>query len=519
MLNIASNLVRNARLFPDKIAVHAGAQSLTYAQLDAAANQLANGLRGLGIRPYDKVALSCPNLAYFPIAYYAILKAAAVVVPINILLKAPEIAYHLDDSDARVYLCFEGSAELPMGQEGWDAFNCTDACEHFFLMTANPAAPSPIEGSKTLVQLMHGQPSTGETAHTAPEDTAVILYTSGTTGTPKGAELSHSNLAMNTMCCVALTKLDSSDVQLIALPLFHTFGQTVQMNAVVATGAAMVLMVRFEPDAVFEAMARYGVTIFCGVPTMFIGLVNSPDAAEKQDLKAIASRLRLGVSGGAPMPVAVLRQFEKSFGVVILEGFGLSETSPVATFNHLDSERIPGSIGQAIVGVEVAIFNDSDEPVADGVDGEIVVRGHNVMKGYYKRPEATAQAIRNGWFHTGDIGRRDANGNFFVVDRIKDMVIRGGFNVYPREIEEVLMTHPALALVAVIGVPHPVHGEEIKAVVVLRPGHSLAPDELVDWCRERMAAFKYPRIVEIVDALPMTATGKILKRALRDRPA
>ena len=211
-----------------------------------------------------------------------------------------------------------------------------------------------------------------------------------------------------------------------------------------------------------------------------------------------------------------MQKFEKNFGVIILEGFGLSETSPVATFNHLDSERIPGSIGQAIVGVEVAIFNDADEAVADGVDGEIVVRGHNVMKGYYKRPEATAQAVRNGWFHTGDIGRRDENGNFFVVDRIKDMVIRGGFNVYPREIEEVLITHPAIALVAVIGVPHPVHGEEVKAVVVLRPGHSLAPDELVDWCRERMAVFKYPRIVEIVDALPMTATGKILKRALRD---
>ncbi len=515
MINIASNLVRNAALYPDKIALFAGAQSLTYAQLDAAANQLANGLRGLGIRPNDKVALSCPNLAYFPIAYYGILKAAAVVVPLNILLKAPEIAYHLDDSDARVYLCFEGSAELPMGEEGWEAFNRTAACEHFFLMTANPAAPSPIAGSKTLVQLMQGQPTVGDTAQTAADDTAVILYTSGTTGTPKGAELSHSNIVMNAMCAVALTKLDSSDVQLIALPLFHTFGQTVQMNAVVAVGAAMVLMIRFEPEAVFEAMARHGVSIFCGVPTMFIGLVNSPYASEKQNLDAIAKHLRLGVSGGAPMPVAVLRQFEQNFGVIILEGFGLSETSPVATFNHLDSERLPGSIGQPIVGVEVAIFNDSDVALPDGEDGEIVVRGHNVMKGYYKRPEDTERAIRNGWFHTGDIGRRDTNGNFFVVDRIKDMVIRGGFNVYPREIEEVLMTHPAIAMVAVIGVPHPVHGEEIKAVVVLRQGQSLAPDALIEWCRERMAAYKYPRIVDIVESLPMTATGKILKRALR----
>jgi long-chain acyl-CoA synthetase len=515
MLNLASNLARNAALFPDKVVVHAGAHSLTYSQLDAAASQLANGLRALGIRPGDKIALSCPNLAYFPIAYYAILKIAAVVVPLNILLKSPEIAYHLEDSDARAYLCFEGSAELPMGEEGFAAFNRVASCEHFFLMTANPAGPSPNPDCKTLVQLTHGHPAHAEIAQTGPDDTAVILYTSGTTGTPKGAELSHSNLAMNTMACIALTKLDSRDVQLIALPLFHTFGQTVQMNAVIACGAAMVLAQRFDPDAVLEAMARHGVTLFCGVPTMFIGLLNAPGAAERHDLKAIAQTLRLGVSGGAPMPVAVLRNFEQTFGVVILEGFGLSETSPVATFNHIDSERLPGSVGQAILGVEVAIVDDADRPLPDGEPGEIVVRGHNVMKGYYKRPDETAQAIRNGWFHTGDIGRRDGNGNFFVVDRIKDMVIRGGFNVYPREIEEVLMTHPAIALVAVVGVPHPVHGEEIKAFVVPRLGHSIDPEALIAWCRERMAAYTYPRLVEVVESLPMTATGKILKRALR----
>jgi long-chain acyl-CoA synthetase len=317
------------------------------------------------------------------------------------------------------------------------------------------------------------------------------------------------------MACVALTKLDSRDVQLIALPLFHTFGQTVQMNAAVICGAAMVLHVRFEPDAVLQSMQEHGVTIFCGVPTMFIGILLLADAGVRHDLKLIAQKLRLGISGGAPLPVTVLRQFEQKFEVVILEGFGLSETSPVATFNHFDSERLPGSVGQAIVGVEVAIVDEHDQPLPDGQDGEIVVRGHNVMKGYYKRPEATAQAIRDGWFHTGDIGRRDARGNFFVVDRLKDMVIRGGFNVYPREIEEVLMTHPAVALVAVIGIPHPVHGEEIKAVIVPRPGQVAAPGEIIDWCRERMAAYKYPRLVEIVESLPMTATGKILKRELR----
>jgi long-chain acyl-CoA synthetase len=343
----------------------------------------------------------------------------------------------------------------------------------------------------------------------------VILYTSGTTGMPKGAELSHANLLCNTMACVALTKLDSRDTPLIALPLFHSFGQTVQMNAAILCGAGMVLLARFDPDLVLRTMHEHRVTVFCGVPTMYIGILNLPGAAERHDLDAIRQTMRLGVSGGAPMPVAVLQAFEQKFGVIVLEGFGLSETSPVATFNHIDSERIAGSVGQPIIGVEVGIMDEAGNLLGDEAAGEIVVRGHNVMKGYWRQPEATAQAIRDGWFHTGDIGRRDARGNHFVVDRLKDMVIRGGFNVYPRELEEVLMTHPAIAMVAVIGVPHEVHGEEIKAVVLPKPGASVTPDEIVAWCRERMAAYKYPRIVEVVDALPMTATGKILKRALR----
>ena len=515
MINIANNLGRNAALFPDKTAIHFGKQQLSYAQLDAAASQLANGLRGLGIGKGDKVALSCPNLPYFPIAYYAILKLGAIVVPLNILLKAPEIAYHLRDSDARVFLCFEGSAELPMGEEGWEAFGQVDSCEHFFLMPAGAARQGPLADCPVLDQLMHGQPTSANIEQTDPDDTAVILYTSGTTGTPKGAELSHANLAMNAMACVALTKLDARDVQLIALPLFHTFGQTVQMNATILCGGSMVLLVRFDPDAALQAMQDHAVTIFCGVPTMYIGILNLPGAEDRHDLGRIARHLRLGVSGGAAMPVAVLRQFEEKFGVIILEGFGLSETSPVATFNHLECERLPGSIGQPIIGVEVAIMDEADQQLPAGKDGEIVVRGHNVMKGYYKRPEATAAAIRDGWFHTGDIGRRDEQGNFFVVDRLKDMVIRGGFNVYPRELEEVLMTHPAIALVAVIGVPHEVHGEEINAVLVLKPGGAATSEEIVAWCKERMAAYKYPRVVQIVDSLPMTATGKILKRVLR----
>jgi long-chain acyl-CoA synthetase len=313
-----------------------------------------------------------------------------------------------------------------------------------------------------------------------------------------------------------LMRMDGTDRHLVALPLFHSFGQSVQMNSALWCGASIVLLPRFDPDAALAAMQRHGVTIFAGVPTMYIAILNLPGAEERHDLKAIAAKLRLGISGGAAMPVEVMRRFEERFGIVILEGYGLSETSPVATYSYLDFARIPGSVGKAITGTQVRIVDPSGQPVPVGQPGEIVIRGHNVMKGYYRRPEATAEAIRDGWFHTGDIGRMDEEANFYIVDRIKDMVIRGGFNVYPRELEEVMMTHEAIALVAVIGVPHEIHGEEVKAVVVLRPGQQATPQAIIDWCRERMAAYKYPRTVEIVESLPMTATGKILKRALKE---
>jgi long-chain acyl-CoA synthetase len=289
------------------------------------------------------------------------------------------------------------------------------------------------------------------------------------------------------------------------------------MNAATWCGAAMVLLPRFDADAALSAMQRHGVTIFAGVPTMYMAILNLPGAEGRHDLKAIAARLRVGISGGAAMPVEVMRRFEERFGIAILEGYGLSETSPVATFSFLDFPRIPGSIGKAIPGTQVRVVDAAGEALPTGQPGEIVVRGHNVMKGYYRRPQETAAAIRDGWFHTGDIGRMDEEANFYVVDRLKDMVIRGGFNVYPRELEEVLMTHEAVAQVAVIGVPHDTLGEEVKAVLVLRAGQTATPEAIVAWCRERMAAYKYPRFVEIVEALPMTATGKILKRALKER--
>ena len=514
MLNLAVVLEESARRRPDQIAVVFGEHRLSYTELNGAANQVANGLGSLGIESGDKVALTCPNLPYFPIVYFGILKAGAVVVPMNVLLKRREVAYHLADSDAKVYFCFEGTPELPMAEEGWAGFSEASECREFLVITADPKSSSPVDGASTLGALMGPESARCDTACTSGDDTAVILYTSGTTGTPKGAELTHSNMLLNAWAGGEMVRATADDVNLIALPLFHSFGQTCQMNAGIRAGSTLVLLARFDPGDVLAAMERENVTLFAGVPTMYWGLLNYPQA-DQHDLERIAATLRVCTSGGASLPVQVLQDFEEKFDVPILEGYGLSETSPVASFNQLEWERKPGSVGRPIWGIEMAIFDDNDQPLPSGERGEVVIRGHNIMKGYYKRPEANAEAIRDGWFHTGDVGTIDEDGYFYIVDRTKDLIIRGGLNVYPREVEEVMMTHAEISLVAVLGMPHEKLGEEVRAFVVLSSGSELTAAEIIDWSKSNMAAYKYPRVVEIRDSLPMTATGKILKKELR----
>ncbi len=514
MLNLAVLLEDSAREVPGRDAIIFNETKLTYAQVNGAANQIANGLAKLGIGLGDKVALSCPNLPYFPLVYYGILKAGATVVPLNVLLKGREIAYHLADSDAKVFFCFQGTPELPMGQFGYEGFQEAGSCNHFFMITADPTAPSPIEGTETLGMLMGTQSPVFDTALTKPDDTAVILYTSGTTGQPKGAELSHSNMVMNALLCDNMYPAADHDVTLITLPLFHSFGQTVQMNSGFYRRMTLTLLPRFDPGVAFAIMERDNVTIFAGVPTMYWALLKYP-GAEEFDLEKIANNLRLAASGGSAMPVEVMREFTEKYAVKILEGYGLSETSPVASFNLYDRPAVPGSVGMPVWGVSIRIVDSTGNEVPQGEMGEIVIKGHCVMKGYYKRPDATAQALRGGWLYTGDIGNFDEEGHLYVTDRVKDMIIRGGFNVYPREIEEVMMAHPDVSLAAVIGVPDDSHGEEIKAFVILNAEAEISTDEIVAWCKENMAAYKYPRMVEIRETLPMTATGKILKRELR----
>jgi long-chain acyl-CoA synthetase len=405
--------------------------------------------------------------------------------------------------------------DLPMGEMARAA--CAEAgCPRLVVLPRDAASPPP--GDVTLAAMMR-DPAGFTAPRREPGDTAVILYTSGTTGHPKGAELTHGNMVGNAvsshdMFRPAFTGGDDQPVTLITLPLFHSTAQTTQMNAGLYGGFRLVLMPRFDAAAVLEAFAREGVGLWVGVPTMYWALLQHARAGGA-GMKAAAASLRLCASGGAPMPLEVLRGFEEAFGARVLEGYGLSETSPVVAFNQLQRPSRPGTVGFPVFGVDVRCVDEHDAPVPPGERGEVVVRGPNVMKGYFNRPDATAEATRGGWFRTGDIGQFDSDGYLAIVDRKKDMILRGGFNVYPREVEEVLMTHPAVALAAVVGTPDERLGEEVTAFVVPRPGSTLTEEDLVAWAREQMASFKYPRRVVFRDTLPTSATGKVLKRELR----
>lgn len=513
MLNISCLLEDSARRYPTKSAFVFMDTDLNFAQVNGAANQVANGLVAKGIKPGDKVALSCFNLPYFPIIYFGILKAGGVVVPLSVLLKSDEIEYHLTDSEAKAYFCFTGTEDLPMGKMGYAGFQATPTCEQFYMIMPKPEMASSIEGTETLGSLMAGQSHLFESHATGADDTALIIYTSGTTGRPKGAELTHSNIFCNTVLSSNLTHGTKDDTQLIVLPLFHIFAMVVLMTSGLYKGMRSILLPRFDAESVFGLMQKHKVTIFAGVPTMYWGLNHYTEP--NFDYDQISKTLRVAVSGGASLPLQVMEDFEKRFNVPIIEGYGMSEGSPVVTFNHLEDVRKPGSIGKPVWGVEVKIVDENDNEVPIGDRGQLLYRGHNVMKGYYNKPEANAETLKDGWLHSGDIAMKDEDGYYYIVDRTKDMIIRGGLNVYPREVEEAMIKHDAVSLVAVIGIPDDKMGEEIKAFVVLKEGESVTADELRDWTKSKIADYKYPRVIEFLDALPMSATGKILKKELR----
>jgi long-chain acyl-CoA synthetase len=489
MTNLAANLETTARRHPDRPAVRLDDEVLTYADLWDLSGRVVGWLRHHGVRSGDRVGVMLPNMTAFPVLYYGILRAGGVVVPMNPLLKCREVRHYLGDSGARLVLASPMSAaEASAG--------------------ARDAGAESVAVTAELLGEIAAHPPSEEVAARADEDTAVILYTSGTTGTPKGAELTHANLRANALVtATTLLDLGADDVVMGCLPLFHSFGQTCGLNTAVVVGASVTLVPRFDPATVLKVIERDRVTVFEGVPTMYVALVNAGTGV------ADTATLRLCVSGGAALPVEVLRAFKETFGAQILEGYGLSETSPVASFNQRDNARA-GSIGLPIDGVEMRVLDDEDNEVPIGEVGEIVIRGHNVMKGYWNRPEETAEAIREGWFRTGDLATKDEDGFFYIVDRKKDLIIRDGYNVYPREVEEVLYEHPAVLEAAVIGLPDAEHGEEVGAAVVLRPNGSATPEELREYVKQHVAAYKYPRHMWLTDTLPKGPTGKILKREI-----
>jgi long-chain acyl-CoA synthetase len=503
--NLATIVTEMALAAPDAPVYRFTGTATTYGDLDEQSGRFAAGLREAGLQTGDVVALQLPNVPHFLTAYFGALKAGMVVLPLNPLLMAPELEYHLGDSSAKLLIGFEG-----MHAEA------SKACERLGLplyLVSFGAAPLP-DDARPVSALMSGSALDapgGEVVPRDPGDTAVLIYTSGTTGKPKGAELTHFQLYMNCTIAGQLFGARSDDVTLAVLPFFHVFGLSSVLNVVIRYNGTLSIVPRFDAGAVLDAMEADSVSVFLGVPTMFQALLGEDYKA--RDL----SCLRIAVSGGAAMPGEVMRPFEDAFGIVILEGYGLSETASGATFNRSVHDRKPLSVGKPLWGVDVRVVDERDDPLAPGAQhiGEIVIRGHNVMKGYFGRPADTADALRHGWFHTGDLGYLDEDGVLFIVDRKKDLVIRGGFNVYPRELEEVLLEHPGISEVAVIGKPDERLGEEVVAVVVPVPGLALTPDEVIAWARQRLAAYKYPREVRILDQLPKGPTGKILKTELR----
>ncbi|MCM0673157.1 long-chain fatty acid--CoA ligase [Micromonospora phytophila] len=502
--NLATILREPRREHPDKPLCHVNDLTFSYAQVDELSGRVAASLLRLGLRRGDKVAVQLPNLPQFLFTYFGILKAGLVMVPLNPLLRAGEVAYHLADSDTKVFVTFELFAE--------EAAKAAAEVEGVTTYVVNlPGSDRRPEGTRSYDELFRAE-DTGDIEPTQSDDTAVLLYTSGTTGQPKGAELTHFQLYMNCTVGGELFGFAEDDIGVAVLPLFHVFGLSSVLNVSVRYGGTIVLVPRFEVEPVVDAIERHRCTIFAGVPTMYFALLQADLTG--RDL----SSLRVGVSGGAAIPGEVVRAFEEKFpGVVILEGYGLSETASTTTFNISAEQRKVLSIGKPIWGVETRIVDDLDRPLPPGPEhvGEIVVRGHNVMKGYYQNPEATAGAFRGGWFHTGDLAYADEDGYLFIVDRKKDLIIRGGYNVYPREVEEVLYAHPAVAEAAVIGRPDDKLGEEVVAVLSVKPDAEVTPDDLVAYCKEQLAAYKYPRQVRIVEELPKGPTGKLLKREIK----
>jgi long-chain acyl-CoA synthetase len=496
-VNLSSNLRQTALHHPETPAILFLGRSISYRELDEAVDRFAAGLAALGLKQGSRVGLLLGNSPEFVIAYYAIARLGAVSIPINPIYTPGEIQFILHDAEAEAVVAVAQMAPYAemMG-------NALPAMRHAIFVG---------ERAEGVLMFEDVLAKGGELPEVAigDDDLAVVLYTSGTTGKPKGAMLSHRNLCVNAGAAGDFLGMTQEDTVVAVLPMFHVFCMTVCMNAPIYRGATILVLPRFSPTETAKAIEAVQATMFAGVPTMYNFLLQHPECLPEQ-----LRSLKLCISGGASLPVAVLHGFEQKYNVRVSEGYGLSEASPVVCFNPIDRERKPGTIGVAIPGVEVRIVGEDGEERAPGEIGELICRGENVMIGYLNRPEETKQALRDGWLYTGDLATVDEEGYYSIVDRKKDMIIVGGFNVYPREVEEVLYKHAAVAEAAVVGQPDPNYGEKVVAYVALKE-EGMAAEELVEYCKEQLAAYKVPKEVYVLPELPKNTTGKILRRELK----
>jgi long-chain acyl-CoA synthetase len=502
--NLASILRDSARRDPGHLAIVADDVTLTYGELDEKSDAVAAALIEAGVRPGDVVGLQLPNIPEFPIALHGILKAGATLIPMNTLYKSLEVAYLLQDAGAKHIVTHESSAT-----EAADALEQAGGTGLFVV----GSIPGGINARPFSDLADHAVPDPAPFVQRQPGDTAILLYTSGTTGKPKGVQLTHFQLFMNAGAHVEAFSMNPDSKVIAVMPLFHSLGLSGILNATIRSGGTVLMLPKFDTQRVLEVIQEQGATIIHGVPTMYHSLLHFPDVGSYD-----TSTLQMCGSAGAAIPAEVIDQVEQTFGVQILEMYGLTESGPLAAFNH-PKDRKPYSIGKAIPGVEIEIWDEDNRRLPRGSDhvGEMVIRGHNTMAGYLNNAVATEEAFTNGWLHSGDLAYMDEDGFLFFVDRKKELIIRGGYNVYPREVEEVLYTNPKVSEAAVVGIPDERLGEEIKAYLTLKPGETGEPQEFVDYVKDRLAAYKYPRVVEIIEELPKSPTGKILKKELAGR--
>lgn len=509
MKNLVGLLEESVSKFPDAEAVISGEVRLTYKRLNEEVNRIGNSLVRCGVKKGDRVVLMTPNSHHFVIAYFGILKAGGVVVPVNTFFRGEELKFIINHSGATCSIVSRSYLER---------FNeIEDSLEHIKKIISFGEVLGQLRNdSKVLVweKLTQNAGSQDTGIEIGLQDTAAIIYTSGTTGRPKGAMLTHFNLASNIDSITKAFGSTTPEVMLCVLPLFHAFGATVCMLFPISIGSKVVIMSHFHPHEVLRSITQERVTIFAGVPTMYAMLANV-ERVHNLDL----SSWRLAISGGAALPLEVMKRFEEKFPVLIYEGDGPTECSPVTSTNPIGGRRKPGSIGVPVPGVKMRIVDEKGNTLPPGQIGEIVVKGPNVMKGYFNDAEATRESIRDGWFHTGDMGKVDEDGYFYILDRKKDMVNVGGFNVYPREVEEVIYTHPKVKEVAVIAAPDRkgLRGEIPKAFIVLKEGTEMDSHEIIEYCHRRLAGFKVPRKVKFCESLPKTASGKIKKAVLKEK--